>query len=190
MEDTPEFEIYDKLRGYDLRFQSTYGLFSTREIDSGTRLLIENLKVPQGAICLDFGCGYGPIGITMAKLNPRGKIYFVDRDFVAIEYTARNCRLNNISNYTTVLSDGMRAVPNGVPFDLVASNLPTHISNDMLRMIMNDVKKHLKTGGRFYVVTVSRLKPFIKREFEKIFGNYEKVAHTNTHVVSLATQIQ
>lgn len=189
MENFSEFEIKDKLRGFDLRFRSTFGLFSTQEIDAGTRLLIENLEVPEGATCLDLGCGYGPIGITMAKLNPSGFIYFVDRDFVAVEYAEKNCKLNNIINYKMLLSNGLNAIPNTVAFDLVASNLPTHISNDMLRVIMNDVEKRLDTGGRFYVVTVARLKPFIKREFEAIFGNYEKAAHNSKYVVSLARKL-
>jgi MscS family membrane protein len=56
-----------ELRGRSLVFHSTWGLFSPREIDEGTRLLLERVEVGVAADCLDLGCGYGPIGITLAS---------------------------------------------------------------------------------------------------------------------------
>jgi len=101
------FEINTKLRGFDLKLRTTYGLFSCQKIDQGTRLLVKNLKVDKKKTnCLDLGCGYGVIGIVMAKLNPNGKTYLVDRDFVAIEYAKINCQTNRIKNGFPLLSDG------------------------------------------------------------------------------------
>ena len=57
------------LRGFEFTFASTWGLFCPREIDAGTRLLIENLDVRPGDTCLDLGCGYGAVGLTMARLS-------------------------------------------------------------------------------------------------------------------------
>lgn len=45
------------------------GVFSKKNLDFGTRSLLENLDL--SIICgdvLDFGCGYGPIGIFIAKI--------------------------------------------------------------------------------------------------------------------------
>ena len=46
------------------------GVFSKRGLDFGTRTLLEN--VPFGELkgdILDFGCGYGPIGIIIKKIK-------------------------------------------------------------------------------------------------------------------------
>src|SRR5690625_3666905 len=59
------------LRGNVYTFTSDIGVFSKNEVDFGTRLLIESFEEPriQGHI-LDMGCGYGPIGITLAHSFP------------------------------------------------------------------------------------------------------------------------
>jgi len=54
------------LRGRDYSFNTTWGLFSPREIDSGTRLLLDRLEISEQDNCLDLGCGYGPLGVVLA----------------------------------------------------------------------------------------------------------------------------
>lgn len=109
----------------------------------------------------------------------------VDRDFIAVEYAQKNCELNQISNYDVRLSNGFSHLE-GLKFDLIISNLPSHFSKDMLEWILHDSKNHLNDGGKLYVVTVSKLVKFIKRESEGIFGNYEKVDHNSMYTISLA----
>lgn len=181
----PEFQIRDVLRGHDLIFKTTFGLFSYQKMDAGTKLLINTLDVANEGVYLDLGCGYGPIGITMARLNPQSKVYFVDRDVVATEYTTTNCRLNNTPNSEVLLSNGFTSLTD-LRFDIIAANLPSHISNDMLEWLLRDAKEHLKVDGRLYLVTVSKLRRFIKRQLEDIFGNCEKKASSNMHTVSYA----
>ncbi len=76
-------ETLDKLRrdividadlaGEQLELHSTWGLFSPREIDEGTRLLVERLQIGPADDCLDLGCGYGPIGLFMARRARRAR---------------------------------------------------------------------------------------------------------------------
>jgi len=61
-----------ELRGIPMTFHSTWGLFSPREVDEGSRLLIEQVEVRPHDDVLEIGCGYGPIGLTLAKLAPHG----------------------------------------------------------------------------------------------------------------------
>ncbi|MFW6041942.1 MAG: methyltransferase, partial [Guyparkeria sp.] len=63
--------IDSELLDHRLVLHSTWGLFSPREIDAGTRLLLEHSPVPPaGSTIVDLGCGYGPIGIAMARACP------------------------------------------------------------------------------------------------------------------------
>jgi len=185
MDSIRDFEIMAELRGFQLKFKTARDLFSYKEIDAGTKLLIDNLEVPDGGTCLDLGCGYGPIGITVTKLNPQGKNYLVDKDFVATECARENCELNGVTNTEVVLSNGFSHIKN-IKFDLIASNLPTHVSKETRMQFFLDAKKQLNPGGKIYVVTVNKVRPYIERTFEEVFGNYTKVAHDKTYTVSLA----
>lgn len=180
-----EFIIREQLRGFDLVFKITYDLFSYKKIDSGTRLLIETLETPPSAVCLDLGCGYGAVGIAMAKLNPNGKIFFVDRDLVAVGYTKTNCQANGVENFDVRLSNGFDNLK-GVKFDVIAANLPTHIAKPALEKMIADTKDHLNNQGQFYVVCVSRLKPYIQRELQQTFTEVNMYSRNTNYSVLVA----
>jgi 16S rRNA (guanine1207-N2)-methyltransferase len=175
----------ERLRGHVLTFHSTWGLFNPKGIDEGSRLLIDQVQVETDHLGLDLGCGYGPIGLTLARICSRGQIHLVDKDFVAVEYARKNAALNHIHNCQVYLSNAFSHVPD-LCFDTIVSNLPAKAGNEMLSIIMHEAHRHLKSGGRFYVVTISGLKEYIKRNFREIFGNYEKVKQSKTYTVSLA----
>jgi len=170
------------LRGQPLSFHSTWGLFSPRAIDAGTHLLLDHVEVND---CLDLGCGYGPIGLTLAKLAPKGRTCLVDKDFVAVEYSALNARLNGLENCEAFLSNGFSAVGER-RFDLVASNLPAKVGKELLYLYLYDAFARMKPGGRLYVVTITGLRRFIARGFEEVFGNYDKVKQGRDYTVALA----
>ncbi len=174
------------LRGHALRFHATWGLFSPREVDEGTLMLLEAVEVAPDADCFDLGCGYGPIGLTLARLAPQGKTWMVDRDFVAVEYAAANAAANRIDNAHVMLSNAFAAVPAEQRFDLVLSNLPAKVGNEALTLMIADAYEHLNPGGRLYVVTISGMRRFIERTFEEVFGNYEKVKQGRQHTVGMA----
>jgi len=163
------------LRGFDLTFRSTWGLFSPRAVDEGTGLLLDIIEVETAADCLDLGCGYGVIGTTLAKLAPLGRTTLVDKDFVAVDYAQKNIAANGINNAEVYLSNGYSNVPEDTRFDVVASNLPAKSGNELWSLLFEDTYYYLKPGGRIYVVTISNLKPFIKRTFLDVFGDYQKI---------------
>ncbi|MBK1617109.1 methyltransferase [Lamprobacter modestohalophilus] len=175
-----------ELRGHRLRFESTWGLFSPREIDEGTRLLLQHLKVEPTADCLDLGCGYGPIGLTLAALTPQGQTLMVDKDFVAVDYAQRNATLNHLANASSLLSNGFDQVPPKARFDLIASNIPAKVGKELLSILLHDAHARLRPGGQLYLVTISGLRAFIKRNLQEVFGNYDKLKQGAHYTVALA----
>jgi 16S rRNA (guanine1207-N2)-methyltransferase len=174
------------LRGHALTFHSTWGLFSPKAIDEGTGLLLKHLAPQPDAICLDLGCGYGPIGLTLAKLAPHGFVHLVDKDFVAVDFARKNLAANHITNAQAYLSNGFDQVPSEAKFDLIASNVPAKIGSELLTIFLHDAYERLNPGGQLYVVTISGLKDYMKRHLNNVFGNYDKLGQSKTYTAAVA----
>jgi 16S rRNA (guanine1207-N2)-methyltransferase len=177
-----------RLRGHDLTFHSTWGLFSPKQIDEGTALLLNHIDVAPNATILDLGCGYGPLGLTLAKLAPQGHVHLVDKDFVAVDYTRQNAGLNHLTNTQAYLSNGFNAVPADLKFDLIVSNVPAKIGAELLTIFLHDAHAHLAPGGRLYIVTISGLKDYMKRHLAAVFGNYDKLKQSKTYTAAVAVK--
>jgi 16S rRNA G1207 methylase RsmC len=179
-----------RLGGRTLALASTWGLFSPREIDEGTRLLLDQVEVAADADCLDLGCGYGPIGLALAAQAPVGRTLLVDKDFVAVEYANRNAQRNGLTNAQAILSNGFDRIPSDRRFDLIASNVPAKVGKELLAILLHDARDRLKPGGRLYVVTVSGLREFMKRNLSEVFGNYDKCKQGVHYTVGMAERIR
>lgn len=176
------------LRGKGYLFETKGGLFSKNEVDPGTRMLIEKMEINPADTVLDMGCGYGPIGIVAASLAKSGKVYMVDVDIRAIKYSQINAELNMADNVEIFGSDGFEKL-DGLQFDKIMSHPPTHASNEVLTDFIEGAKEHLKPQGVLYFVTEKRVKPFIRREFERVFGDYEEIASEKEWILSSARML-
>ncbi|MES9981085.1 MAG: methyltransferase, partial [Candidatus Thiodiazotropha sp. 6PLUC5] len=163
------------LNGEKLLIHSTWGIFSPKDIDEGTQLLINNLHIEPEFDCMDLGCGYGPIGLYMARRAAQGRTLMVDKDFMAIEYSNANAARNNISNAKAMLSNAFDHIDSSLRFNVIASNIPAKVGKEMLSIILYDAKQRLKPGGKLYVVTINGLRQYMKRNLNEIFGNYKKL---------------
>lgn len=177
--------VSSNMRDVSLTLHSTWGIFSPREIDEGTQLLLKYIAIKQTDDCLDLGCGYGPIGLTLAKLAPQGHTTLVDKDFVGIEYTKQNITHNNITNAEALLSNGFDHIRDR-QFDIVASNIPAKVGNEMLTLFLHDAWQQLNPGGRLYVVTINGLRNYMKRNFKEVFGNFKKCKQGANYTVAMA----
>jgi 16S rRNA G1207 methylase RsmC len=166
-----------------LSFHTTWGLFSPRAIDAGSHLLLEHLELDPDATCLDLGCGYGVLGLCMAKMAPGGPTLIVDKDFVAVDYTEKNRLANHITNASSQLSNGFEQIPRQ-QFDVIVSNIPAKVGKEMLYIYLFDALRYLKPGGSFYIVTITGLRQFFKRGFNEVFGHYEKIKQGKTYTVA------
>lgn len=175
----------DTLMGHELVFHTTWGLFSPKGIDSGSRLLLEHLQLRPDDQVIDLGCGYGPLGLAIAKRIPAGHCVMVDKDFVAVDYARMNASLNKIHNVDILLSNGLDQVP-PYSFTLAVTNLPAKVSKEHYYLFFHDIKERLQPGGRFYVVVISGLRQFIARSFTEVFGNHKKVKQGKVYTVAMA----
>ena len=182
-----DLEFEDELLGQPMRFRTTWGLFSPRHIDDGTRLLLANLTVALDDVVLDLGCGYGPIGLAIAKTAPQGSCLLVDKDFVAVEYARRNAQLNGIGNAEVLLSNGFDQI-GPKKFSLIVSNLPAKSSNEQYELFFHDAWQHLRPHGRIVLVSISGIREFIARNLRDVFGNYEKLKQGKAYTVACSVR--
>jgi len=177
-----------ELLGHPFTLHTTWGLFSPRGIDEGSALLLEHLQVAPDTRALDIGCGYGPLGLAIAAAAPQGRADLVDRDYVAIEYARANAARNRLDNVEVYPSNALSAVPPGRTYDLVVSNLPAKVGNELFRLMFHDAHAHMAPEARIVVVTINGLRDFIKRQFTQTFGNYEKLKQGRSYTVSAAVR--
>lgn len=140
-----------KLRGYNFKFTTDVGVFSKKEVDFGSRLLIESFIIPEidGNI-LDVGCGYGPIGLSLAKSYENRDIHMIDVNQRAIELTKKNAKNNQIHNVTVYESfcyDGVEG-----KFAVIVSNPPIRAGKKVVHGILEQATKHLVDKGELWIV--------------------------------------
>ncbi|HIM54382.1 MAG TPA: class I SAM-dependent methyltransferase [Gammaproteobacteria bacterium] len=181
-----DLSIQTTLLGHDLTLKTRWGVFSPRAIDEGTLLLMKYLDINECDKCLDLGCGYGPIGLSVAKSCPQGEVHMVDKDFVAVDLSNNNAKLNHIENAKAYLSDAFLSVNKDNYFDQIISNVPAKVGREQLSIILYDAYDALKPGGKITFVTINGLRHFIKDNFKSVFGNYKKLKQGQKYTISQA----
>lgn len=177
-----------ELLGSKFNLHTRWGVFSPRSIDDGTVLLMKYISADENDVCLDLGCGYGPIGLALARHCSKGQVHMVDKDFVAVELANYNAKNNGITNAKAYLSDAFTHVPNEIRFDQIISNIPAKVGREQLSVILYDAYDALEIGGKITVVTINGLKDFIKANFKSVFGNYKKIKQGQKYIISQAVK--
>lgn len=136
-------------RGYGLNFMTDAGVFSKGELDAGSRLLLEALPALSGDV-LDIGCGWGAIGVAIAKANKAARVTMVDVNHRALELCRANCARNGVSAQV-LESDGMAAVM-GRSFDAIVTNPPIRAGKQVIYRMFADASASLNAGGALYLV--------------------------------------
>lgn len=181
-----DLQLHTQLCGQSLTFNTTWGLFSPKEIDEGTQLLLDYLPAfKPNSHLVDLGCGYGPIGITLAATNPDSQIMMLDKDFVAVDYANKNVQQNQLTNAEAMLSNGLSAV-RGQSFDAVISNVPAKVGKEMWSIMLEDAWRGLNPGGSVWFVSINGLRDYFKRTMREQFGDYKKIKQSRNYVVHRA----
>jgi len=139
--------IIYKHEGETLTFYSDNGVFSKDKLDFGSNLLLDtlfkNINNNDNLNILDVGCGYGPIGLMIAKVSPHHEITMVDVNQRALALSAKNGKLNHIENVEIKESDGLSKVEDNA-FDAILTNPPIRAGKKVVHSILEDSFKKLK----------------------------------------------
>ncbi|MDP2637763.1 MAG: methyltransferase [Candidatus Levybacteria bacterium] len=152
-------------RGINLNFRVSQMLFSSQGVDHGTQRLLRSFifeKIDTYHKVLDFGCGYGPIGIALKRFCPTSIIHMVDRDALALEFSRQNSSINNVNDIKIYASLGYDDIID-TDFDLIASNIPAKIGEKALEHVLKDARFYLRPGGRAAVVVIGAIADYVER---------------------------
>ena len=130
-------------------FKTDNNVFSKKGLDFGTRTLLENIdfNIINGDI-LDFGCGYGPIGIILKK-NTNSNVDMIDINDRAINLARKNATINGVS-VNIFSSDKYENIDK--LYDYIITNPPIRVGKKILYEILIGAKKYLKKGGKLIFV--------------------------------------
>lgn len=163
--------IKTKIKGVEIFLNSDSGIFSSKEIDFGSRLLVENSKI-NGKEVLDLGCGYGIIGIAVKKLNPNISLTLVDINKRAVNLTKENCLLNNIE--ANVFCSDLFAHPELInkKFDTILTNPPFSAGKRVCFNFIEQSFGHLNNKGILFLVAPhNKGGESLKKKILEVFGN-------------------
>jgi len=176
------------LRGFRLTFTTDAGVFSKDNIDYGSRLLIETMDIPDGAKVLDVGCGYGPIGITAAKLSRNNRVTMIDVNERAVELAGRNAEENGAGNARALISDLYEHVTDQ-DYDVVLTNPPIRAGKQIVHAIFEGAKQVLKTGGSLWVVIQKKQgAPSAYEKLQQLYDHVEEVTKSKGYRIFRAVK--
>lgn len=135
------------IKNTELTFITDNGVFSKKGLDFGTRTLLETLDNISGQV-LDFGCGYGPIGIYVKKTFET-EVDAIDINVRALNLAKKNAELNNtkINIFESNMYENITK-----QYDYIITNPPIRVGKKILYQILFDAKKHLKKEGQLWLV--------------------------------------
>lgn|SRR5699024_7668178 len=147
-EETKQFTLLD----HTFTFTMSSGVFSKKGIDYGTKLLIENFELPhvEGDL-IDLGCGYGPIGISLAYRYQNRNILMIDINERAVQLAEKNAKQNSVRNVEVQQSDGFAAVKER-PYAAIVSNPPIRAGKKVIYALFEKSKSYLVDGGELWIV--------------------------------------
>ena len=130
-------------------FKTDNNVFSKKGLDFGTRTLLENIDIKNiSGDVLDFGCGYGPIGIYI-KSNTNANVDMLDINERALNLAKENARLNKVE-VNVFESDLYNNVAK--KYDYIISNPPIRVGKEILYKILFGAKDYLKENGELWIV--------------------------------------
>lgn len=130
------------------------GVFSAQKLDRASALLLAQLPELSGDV-LDFGCGAGVLGLSVAKRSPDASVTLLDNSVLAVMSARRSAEDSGLSNLTIIARNGLSQYPRA-RFRHVVTNPPFHeglrTKTNMSRGFLADMAKIMHLKGQVWVV--------------------------------------
>ncbi|SNV99009.1 ribosomal RNA small subunit methyltransferase C [Staphylococcus muscae] len=158
------------------------GVFSRDQVDYGSDLLIQTFLSEhppgQAKLIADVGCGYGPIGLLLAKVAPHDQLTMLDVNHRALELARKNAKRNQIDNVSIQESNGLAEVADNSQH-YILTNPPIRAGKQVVHQILEDAHDKLKDDGALYVVIQKKQgMPSAKKKMMSVFGNAESIKNS------------
>ncbi|MEC8416298.1 MAG: methyltransferase [Pseudomonadota bacterium] len=136
------------------------GVFSYKELDTGTELLLEKLSTTLSGDVLDFACGAGVIASYVMLKYPHLKLHLTDVSALAVYCSALTLAKNNLTA-TLYAADGLHGFTKKVQHILTNPPFHTGIKTDytVTKRFISDAKKLLTSQGSMQMVA-NRFLPY------------------------------
>jgi 16S rRNA (guanine1207-N2)-methyltransferase len=175
--------VRTSLRGKPFEFLTSSSVFSKRKVDSGTRLLIETMVLPQKGNILDIGCGYGVVGIAAAAFNPQLDVVMTDVNMRAVRLARQNVELNKIVNAEVRYGCFYEPVMD-LRFNCVLSNPPVSAGMETVKAIVKQAPVVMAPKTSFQMVIRSKIgAKTLPTLFNETFGNCSVVGRESGYRV-------
>ena len=163
-------ELKVTLLGQSFTFLTDSGVFSKKMVDYGSQVLLNTLDFEKGKTLLDLGCGYGPLGISLAKVQGV-KPTMVDINNRAIDLAKQNAQKNGVE--ADIFQSNIYEKVNGT-FDYIISNPPIRAGKQVVHTIISESINYLKVDGNLTIVIQKKQgAPSAKAKMDEVFGNVE-----------------
>ena len=147
--ESKEVTTRSEIGGKLYTFKTDNNVFSKKGLDFGTRTLLENINIKNiSGEVLDFGCGYGPIGIYI-KSNTDANVDMVDINERALYLAKKNASINKV-DVNIFESDIYSAITK--KYDYIITNPPIRVGKKILYEILITAREHLKENGHLIFV--------------------------------------
>lgn len=141
--------------GKQLELEAASGTFSSGRLDAGTAVLLKHDDhFPKDGNVLDIGCGWGPIGLSIASLQKNSTVYGIDINQRSIEQSNLNSKSLGLKNFAAMHS---RDLPEDLLFSAIWSNPPIRVGKKILHELMESFIPRLEPGGRAMLVVQKNL---------------------------------
>ena len=141
--------------GHELALESGAGVFSRGHLDHATAVLLRELDPPAQGQFLDLGCGYGVIGLAIARAVPLANVTGVDVNERALALANENARTAGLDSRFVACTP--EQVPGNQVFDEIWSNPPIRIGKEALHELLLTWLPRLAPGGRMVMVVGKNL---------------------------------
>lgn len=171
--DRKEFSF--RFLGIDYSLVSDSGVFSKREADEGSLLLVKTANEEQlQSPLLDLGCGIGLIALLLKRLQPHLAITGTDINARAVECARESSAKLDLPVHF-IVGDGTSMLT--TPFSTVVLNPPIRAGKTIVYRLFQESYDILSNEGCLYVV-IRRQQGAASAyaELERIFGNVSRLA--------------